>query len=82
MVKLYALSTCPHCKKAKQFLDDKKVDYQVVDVDLAKGREQKEALEEVERLTGRKSFPVIVINEIVVQGYKPEEIEGALDSET
>lgn len=81
MVKLYALSTCPHCKKAKQFLDDKKVDYQMVDVDLAKGREQKEALEEVERLTGRKSFPVIVINEIVVQGFKPEEIEGALDSE-
>lgn len=81
MVKVYALSTCPWCKKVKKFLDDKNVVYDAVDVDLAQGDEQKQALAEVEKLTGRRAFPVTVINETVIQGFKQEEIEGALKSE-
>ncbi len=81
MVKVYSLSTCPWCKKVKNLLDEKKVEYDCVEVDLAKGADQKKALAEVEELTGKKSFPVTVVGEVVVQGYKPEEIEGALESE-
>jgi glutaredoxin-like protein NrdH len=81
MVKVYALSTCPWCKKVKQYLEDHQVDYDCIDVDLAQGEEQKKALEEVEKLTGRRSFPVTVIGETVVQGYKEDEIERALKSE-
>lgn len=81
-VRVYALSTCPWCKKVKKLLDEQGTDYISVDVDLAEGEARKEALEDVERLTGRRSFPVTVINEIVIQGYKPEEIKGALDSES
>ncbi len=81
MVKVYALSTCPWCKKVKKLLDDKQVQYDAVDVDLAQGEEQKKALAEVEELTGRRAFPVTVINEKVIQGFKQEEIEGALEDE-
>lgn len=81
MVKVYALSTCPWCKKVKKLLDDKQVQYDCVDVDLAQGEDQKKALAEVEELTGRRAFPVTVINGKVIQGFKQEEIEGALDSE-
>ncbi len=81
MVKVYALSTCPWCKKVKKLLDDKGVQYDVVDVDLAREEEQKKALAEVEELTGKRAFPVTVINESVIQGLKQEEIEGALESE-
>ncbi len=81
MVKVYALSTCPWCKKVKKLLDDKGVQYDVVDVDLAREEEQKKALAEVEELTGKRAFPVTVINERVIQGFKQEEIEGALESE-
>ncbi len=81
MVKVYALSTCPWCKKVKRYLDDKSVEYAAVDVDLIQGEEQKEALAEVEKLTGRRAFPVTVINDRVIQGYKEDELEGALDSE-
>jgi len=80
-VKVYALSTCPWCKKVKKLLDDHSVNYDFVDVDLAQGDEQKKALEEVEKLTGRRSFPVTVINDQVIQGFKQEEIEGALKGE-
>ena len=82
MVKVYSLSTCPWCKKVKRLLDEKNVRYEVVDVDLAQGDEQKKALEEVEKLTGRRSFPVTVINDTVIQGFKEEEFEGALKGET
>ncbi len=80
-VKVYSLSTCPWCKKVKKLLDDHSVNYCVVDVDLAQGEEQKKALEEVEKLTGRRSFPVTVINDQVIKGFKQEEIEGALKGE-
>lgn len=81
MVKVYALSTCPWCKKVKKYLDEKQVEYEPVDVDLLQGDDQKQALEEVEKLTGKRSFPVTVINEVVIVGFKQEDIEGALDSE-
>ena len=81
MVKVYSLSTCPWCKKVKKFLDDKNVEYEVVDVDLAQGDEQKQALEEVEKLTGKRAFPVTVINDEVISGYKEDKIEEALKDE-
>lgn len=81
MVKVYSLSTCPWCKKVKKYLDDNNVQYDVVEVDLAKGEDQKKALEEVEKLTGKRSFPVTVINEKAITGFKQEELEGALKDE-
>ncbi len=81
MVKVYALSTCPWCKKVKRYLEDHNVEFDCVDVDLAVGEEQKTALEEVEKLTGRRSFPVTIIGDTVIQGYKEDEIEKALKSE-
>lgn len=81
MVKVYSLSTCPWCKKVKKFLDEKDVEYEVVDVDLAQGDEQKQALEEVEKLTGKRAFPVTVINDEVISGYKEDKIEEALKDE-
>ncbi len=81
MVKVYSLSTCPWCKKVKKFLDEKNVEYEVVDVDLAQGDEQKQALEEVEKLTGKRAFPVTVIDDEVISGYKEDKIEEALKNE-
>lgn len=74
MIKVYALSTCPWCKKVKKLLDDENVEYDVVDVDLLSGQEQQDAVKEVENLTGKRSFPVTVINDKVISGFKQEEI--------
>lgn len=81
MVKLYALSTCPWCKKVKQFLNENKIPYECVDVDLASGLAQEQALAEVESMTGKRSFPVTVIKDTIIQGYKPEKILEALHNE-
>jgi glutaredoxin len=81
MVKVYSLSTCPWCKKVKRFLDEKGVQYNVIDVDLAEGQDQKQALEEVEKLTGSRSFPVTVVGETVIRGFKEDELIEALKNE-
>ncbi len=82
MVKLYALSTCPWCKKVKKYLDEKNVQYDCIDVDLIQGDDQKKALEEVEKLTGKRSFPVTIINETVITGFKEDQLEEAMKNET
>lgn len=81
MIKVYALSTCPWCKKVKKLLEDNNIQYDFIDVDLAQGEEQQKALAEVEKLTGRRSFPVTVINDQVIEGFKKEELKEALSNE-
>ncbi len=80
MVKLYALSTCPYCMKTKQLLNEQGVVYELVDVDLVADDVADRVLEEVQRLTGRQSFPVIIIDEKVILGYNPDEILKELQS--
>ena len=80
-VKLYALSTCPYCMKTKQLLNQHNIAYDLVDVDLAEEEVADRVLEEVQKLTGRQSFPVTLINDKVILGFKPEEILETLRNE-
>ena len=78
-VKIYTLSTCSHCKSVKKFLDEHNIEYAFTDVDLLKGEERKEAIEEVKKLNPRTSFPTISIGDKVIVGNKENEIREALD---
>jgi len=77
-VKLYTLSTCPWCRRAKQFFTDHEVPYDVVDVDLLEGEEQDKVADEVFKLSGSLQYPVVVIDEQVVTGYNPSRYEAIL----
>lgn len=81
MVKLYALSTCPWCKKTKKLLQENNITFEFLDVDLLTGIEQETALNEVRTLTGNDSFPVTLVGKKVFAGYKPDEILKALKDE-
>ncbi len=76
--KVFALSTCPHCRRARAFLDENKVDYEVVEVDLLTGDPRERAIEEVRALTGSLGFPVIVIRGDVVVGFNQARLEQLL----
>jgi glutaredoxin len=69
---LYALSTCPWCRKAKQWFTDSGVPFAFVDVDLLKGEEQEAAAEKAYKLSGGRRYPVVVINGEVVVGYNTD----------
>ncbi len=78
-VKVFALSTCIHCKQAKQFLDDMRVAYDCTHVDLLTGEERKQAIEEVRNYNPSLSFPTIVIGGKVIVGFRKDEIQSALE---
>jgi glutaredoxin len=77
-IKVYALSTCPYCKRTKRFLDEHKVKYEAVDVDLLDDDSQDVALKEIEKLTGRQSFPVVVVGKDVIVGHNEAELRRCL----
>ncbi len=77
-MKLYTLSTCPWCRKAKQFFTDRGVPYEFVDVDLLQGEEQDRIADEVLKMSGSLQYPVVVIDEQVVTGFNPSRYEALL----
>ena len=76
---LYALSTCPWCKKTKQLLNDMGVEYYYADVDLMTADEKDTTMRIVEKWNPRCSFPTLVIddNKCIV-GFQEDEIRKAL----
>ena len=77
-VKVYTLSTCPHCKATKRFLEECSVKYEFTDVDLLTGEERKAILDEVRKLNVLCSFPTIVIGGKVIVGHDEGAIREAL----
>jgi len=77
-VKVYALSTCIHCRNAKKYLDECGVKYQCVHVDELSGDERKQIVQEVKGYNPAVSFPTIVIKDKVVVGFNKEKIDEAL----
>lgn len=77
-IKVFALSTCIHCKKAKEYLDQCGVKYDCVHVDQLTGDERKAVVEEVKKHNPAVSFPTIVIDGKVVVGFNQEKIDEAL----
>ena len=78
-IRVYALSTCIWCQKAKNLIETSHVTYKFVYVDHLDGAEREEALEQMQKYTSNVSFPVVVIDEeTVIQGYKEEEIRSAI----
>lgn len=68
-VKVFALSTCPYCRMSRAFLDENGVPFDVVEVDKLEGQERADAIEEVKRVSGGTSFPVIIVDDQVIVGF-------------
>lgn len=78
-ITIYALSTCPWCKKTKALLDSLGVEYYFVDVDLLTGKDRDQAIADVKKWNSSVSFPTIVINgSKCIVGFKEKELKEAL----
>lgn len=71
----YSTPTCPYCVYAKDFFDERNVQYE--DVDVSKDRER--AIEMVQK-SGQMGVPVIDINGSVVVGFRPDVFEALLSA--
>jgi len=77
---LYAISTCPWCRKTKALLNELGVEYSYIDVDLVPEEEEDKIRREVERWNDRLSFPTLrlIDDEEVIIGFQEERIRQVL----
>jgi glutaredoxin-like protein NrdH len=78
-IKLYALSTCIHCKNTKEFLTGCGVEYKCIEVDKLSGEEREKVIEEVKSYNPLCSFPTIVIGDKVIVGFREDELKEVLN---
>jgi glutaredoxin-like YruB-family protein len=72
-VKVYSTPTCPWCVRVKEFLKDKGVEFDDIDV----SKDQKAAQQMIEK-SGQMGVPVLEVGEEIIIGFNKEAIEKAL----
>ena len=77
-VKAYTLSTCSHCKRAKDLLRQLGVQFEYTDVDLLSGTEKDAVIAEVRKINPMVNFPTIIIGDKVIVGANEFAIRDAL----
>ena len=78
-VVLFALSTCPHCRHAREYLDKSGVAYRYVYVDQLQGAEQKDVMLACEKYNPNLTFPTLVVDDDnVIIGFKESEYQERL----
>jgi glutaredoxin len=73
-VVLYYADWCGYCKKAKRWLDEHEIVYDLRDIDVPRYGE------ELKEISGSKSVPVLSIDGKIVRGFQPTVYETALGS--
>jgi glutaredoxin-like protein NrdH len=77
---VYALSTCVWCKLTKQYLNDNKIEYQFVDVDLAEEDDKQKIRETITNKGGSLSYPTIIVDDKkVIAGFRKDQLKEALE---
>jgi glutaredoxin-like YruB-family protein len=71
---IYSTTSCPACKVAKKFLEDKHVDVQEFKVDL----DESKCNEMIQKTGGTMSVPVIDIGGEIVIGFSPTKLNNLL----
>ncbi|EEH96390.1 glutaredoxin domain-containing protein [Clostridium tertium] len=72
MIKIYSTSWCPSCIKAKRFFEMKGWDYKEINV-----ADKHEDREEVFKVSGQRTVPVIDIDGEIIVGFDRNKIELA-----
>jgi glutaredoxin len=68
---MYTLSTCPWCRKAKQFFKENSIPFEFIDYDNADEETQDRIMQELDE-AGADGFPFVRIGDEVVSGYQPD----------
>lgn len=76
-VTVYSTPTCPWCHKAKEFLKEKKIEFEDVNVAADKDRAQ-----EMINKSGQMGVPVIEIEDKIIVGFDKEAMAKELGIES
>ncbi len=73
-VKIYTTNTCPYCDMAKDYMKEKKIKYDEINVES----DESAAKDMIEK-SGQMGVPVLDINGKIIIGFDKEKIEKALN---
>ena len=76
MIKVFSTTTCPWCTKVKEYLQNKGLEFETVDVSS-----NREAAMEMVKQTGQMGVPVTQIGEKYIIGYNPEAIDAEIENQ-
>lgn len=74
-IKVYNTPTCPYCHQLKEFLEEKGLEFEDVDVSVNE-EERKEMVEK----SGQMGVPVIDIDGQVIVGFDRDKVEELLSA--
>lgn len=72
-VTIYTTATCPYCKMAKEYMQEKGVEFTEIDVST----DQEAAAKMVEK-SGQMGVPVIEVDGKIIVGFDKKELKNAL----
>jgi len=72
-IKVYSTQTCPWCHRLKEYLDEKRIEYEDIDVS-----EDQEAANAMVEKSGHTGVPQIEINGKMIVGFDKESIDEEL----
>lgn len=73
-VKVYSTQTCPYCIRLKEYLKQKNIEFENIDVS-----KDKTSVEEIVKISGQMGVPVIDIDGEVIIGFDKAKIDSALN---
>jgi glutaredoxin 3 len=73
--RLYVKSACPWCRLAEDYLNAHGYGYERIDV-----RRDRAAFNEMKRLSGQTYSPTLVVGDLVLPDFGPEELEEFLQA--
>lgn len=73
-IKVYSTPVCPYCKMVKEFLKEKGIEFE--DIDVSK---DKEAAKEMVNKSGQMGVPVTEIDGEIIIGFNVSALKEALD---
>jgi glutaredoxin-like YruB-family protein len=75
-VKIYSTPVCPYCTALKEFLKERNIEFEDIDVS-----QNEEALKEMVEKSGQMGVPVVEIDGEIVVGFDKERISKLLGIE-
>jgi len=74
-VKVYSTPTCPYCTMTKNYLKEKGIKFDEIDVSM-----NQEAADRMVNKSGQMGVPVVEINGEMIIGFDKEKIEKKLNA--
>ena len=73
MIKIYSTPSCPYCHLAKEYLKEKNIDFE--DINVA---EDEQSLKEMVEKSGQMGVPVIDVDGQIMIGFNRAELDKIL----